>query len=74
MERKISIHTPNIQLQQLLKLTGLSMTGGDAKNAILSGHVMVNGMVCTQRGKKLSAGDVVTIDGEVFRILEEPTF
>lgn len=72
MEKQVSIHTPNIQLQQFLKLAGLSMTGGDAKNAILSGHVTVNGVVCTQRGKKLSNGDVVTIDGENFRIAEEP--
>ena len=70
MEETIPVHTPWIQLQQLLKLTGEILTGGDAKQAIISGQVMVNGQACTQRGKKLRPGDVVQIGSHRFRVTE----
>lgn len=70
MEETIPVHTPWIQLQQLLKLTGETLTGGDAKQAIISGQVMVNGQACTQRGKKLRPGDVVQIGAHRFRVTE----
>lgn len=70
MEETIPVHTPWIQLQQLLKLTGETLTGGDAKQAIISGQVMVNGQACTQRGKKLRPGDVVQIGSHRFRVTE----
>ena len=34
-----------------------------AKVRIQDGEVLVNGQVCTMRGKKLRSGDSVTIDG-----------
>ncbi|MCC8048852.1 MAG: RNA-binding S4 domain-containing protein [Oscillospiraceae bacterium] len=60
----IRIHTDFIKLDSLLKLAGLCATGGEAKIRIGDGEVSVNGEVCTQRGKKLRAGDSVTIDGK----------
>ncbi|MCD8374550.1 MAG: RNA-binding S4 domain-containing protein [Oscillospiraceae bacterium] len=60
----IRIHTDFIKLDSLLKLAGLCATGGEAKILIGDGEVSVNGEVCTQRGKKLRAGDSVTIDGK----------
>ncbi|MCC8078478.1 MAG: RNA-binding S4 domain-containing protein [Oscillospiraceae bacterium] len=60
----IRIHTDFIKLDSLLKLAGLCATGGEAKILICDGEVSVNGEVCTQRGKKLRAGDSVTIDGK----------
>lgn len=60
----IRIHTDFIKLDSLLKLAGLCATGGEAKIRIGGGEVSVNGEVCTQRGKKLRAGDSVTIDGK----------
>ena len=59
---KIAIHTPFIKLEQLLKLSGLTDTGGFAKNLIQNGAVSLNGEVCTMRGKKIRNGDVVTVD------------
>lgn len=56
------IHTPFIKLEQLLKLAGLTDTGGFAKELIQQGQVLVNGEVCTMRGKKIRNGDVVTVD------------
>ena len=57
-----SIRTPFIKLEQLLKLAGLTDTGGFAKSLIQGGEVKVNGEVCTMRGKKIRNGDVVTVD------------
>ena len=62
-ERVTAIHTPFIKLEALLKFEGLSGTGGEAKERIQQGEVKVNGEVCTMRGKKLVAGDVVELDG-----------
>lgn len=53
----IEIDTPFIRLDALLKYAGAVMTGGQAKVRIQSGQVTVNGVVCTQRGRKLVPGD-----------------
>jgi len=58
-----TISTEFIRLQDLLKYEGLCETGGMAKVRIQDGEVLVNGQVCTMRGRKLRSGDSVTIDG-----------
>ena len=55
----IEITTEYIKLQDLMKLADLVSTGGEAKLLIQDGEVLVNGEVCTMRGKKLRPGDVV---------------
>lgn len=59
----IKIDTEFIKLQDLLKLGGVVDTGGMAKSVIQNGEVLVNGEVCTMRGKKMRDGDVAVIDG-----------
>lgn len=59
----IEIHTEFIKLDSFLKFAGVSETGGQAKEMVQEGFVLVNGEVCTMRGKKIRAGDVVEIDG-----------
>ncbi|MCQ2406938.1 MAG: RNA-binding S4 domain-containing protein [Oscillospiraceae bacterium] len=58
----ITIKTPFIKLEQLLKLAGLTDTGGFAKQIIQDGAVSVNGEICTMRGKKIRGGDTVTVE------------
>ena len=58
---QIKITTGFIKLDQLLKFAGITYTGGEAKTAIQNGEIMVNGEVCTQRGKKIRPGDTVTL-------------
>ena len=41
-------------------------SGGEAKERIQAGEALVNGEVCTMRGKKLRPGDVVTFDGREY--------
>lgn len=65
MENKsVSIETEYIKLDALLKYAGVTATGGNAKEMILAGAVLVNGEVCTQRGKKIRPGDRVTAAGQ----------
>lgn len=59
---EIKITTEFIRLQELLKFSGATETGGDAKRIILEERVTVNGTLCTQRGKKLRIGDRATIE------------
>lgn len=57
-----------IKLGQALKAAALVDSGVTAKVVIQDGLVTVNGEVCTQRGKKLYDGDVVSFDGEEIKI------
>ena len=59
---EVTIRTPFIKLEQIMKLANLTDTGGFAKELIQSGQVQVNGEVCTMRGKKIRNGDRVTVD------------
>ncbi len=58
---KISIKTEFIKLDSLLKFANVVMTGGDAKNIILSELVLVNDEICTMRGKKIRKGDKIRV-------------
>lgn len=51
-----------ITLQNLLKVTNIVATGGEAKYVIVDGLVQVNGEFESRRGKKLRAGDVVVFE------------
>lgn len=58
----IKINSDFIRLQDLLKLSGVCATGGMAKLRIQDGRVLVNGEVCTMRGKKMRPGDWAQLD------------
>ena len=59
--RIVEITTEFIKLDGLLKFAGIAAVGGEAKCMVTSGAVLVNGEVCTMRGKKIRPGDLVTI-------------
>ena len=56
----IVIKAEPIELCQLLKFAGLADNGGAAKAYISEGRVLLNGIVETQKRKKIMAGDRVT--------------
>lgn len=62
--RTVTITTEFIKLQDLLKFANLVESGGEAKECVQGGEVMVNGQICTMRGKKIRPGDVVVFEGE----------
>ncbi len=57
-----------IRLGQFLKFAGLLDSGGSVKEAIIDGHVIVNGEVDRRRGRQLQLGDVVGFDGRSVRV------
>jgi len=70
MNTKITINTEYITLGGFLKFCGAVGTGGESKELILSGGVLVDGEQCTMRGKKLRPGNVVSFAGreEVYEV------
>lgn len=66
---EISIKEDFIKLDSAMKLAGLVATGGHAKMVIQEGLVTVNGIPCTQRGKKLKRGDRVEYENRGFVIV-----
>ena len=60
---KVYIHTEFIKLQQVLKLAGFIDQGSDVKFFLSQGNVLVNGIVATERGKKIRHGDIVELKG-----------
>ena len=52
----ITITTEYIRLQDLMKLSNMVSSGGEAKQLIQDGQVLVNGEPCLQRGRKLRPG------------------
>lgn len=67
-KQTVKIQTEFIKLDALLKFAGVTETGGEAKEAIQAGEVRVNGEVCTMRGKKCRAGDIIELDGQSVEI------
>ena len=63
-KQRFNLTTEFIRLDDLLKLTGCVMTGGQAKVLIQGGQVLVDGEVCLMRGKKLRGGEMVNIPTE----------
>ena len=62
--RIVSVREVPIQLCQFIKFGGLSGSGGEAKQLIAEGSVLLNGVLEKQKRKKLAAGDHVTVAGQ----------
>ncbi|MED1202702.1 S4 domain-containing protein YaaA [Heyndrickxia acidicola] len=72
MEKKIKINSEIITLGQFLKLADLIQSGGMAKWFLSEYEVYVNGEQDQRRGRKLTIGDKIEIDGfGVFEISSE---
>ncbi len=66
--RDVEINGDMIRLGQFLKLADLIDSGGEAKVAIASGDVTVNGEVDLRRGRQLHPGDVVAVGDRSARV------
>lgn len=62
--KTFAIHTPYIQLNQLLKVLGWVESGADANDAIDAGEVKVNGEVELRKRNKIYPDFVVEFNGE----------
>lgn len=64
----VVIGTEFIKLESAMKLANILPSGGTAKLEIQDGNVLVNGQVCTMRGKKLYPGDRFRFGGQEYLI------
>jgi ribosome-associated protein len=62
--RDVIVSAVPIELCQFIKFGGLTGSGGEAKQLIAEGSVLLNGALEKQKRKKLSAGDQVTVGGQ----------
>ena len=69
--RTVEVETEYIKLDSLLKLAVFAQSGGEAKFLIQEGMVLVNGLPCLERGKKIRAGDIVLVSGEEIIVLRK---
>ncbi len=58
-----------VELNQLLKLTGVCDSGGAGKALVAEGAVLVDGKVETRKTAKIRAGQVVEVGDAQIRVL-----
>lgn len=71
MSITFAIRGEYIQLDQLLKATGLCESGGAAHAAIAEGRVKVDAAVDTRKRAKIRPGQVVGFAGETVELVAE---
>ena len=57
--RLVEISSEPIELYKILKFEGMAASGGQAKAAVASGQVLVNGKFETRKRKKIISGDTI---------------
>ncbi len=60
-----------VELNMLLKLTGLCDSGGAGKAIVASGAVLVDGTMELRKTCKIRAGQVVTVDDMEIHVLAD---
>ena len=60
-EIAFQLEREHVELNQLLKLTGVCDSGGAGKHLVASGAVKVDGEVESRKTRKIGAGSVVEI-------------
>ncbi|OHY71222.1 RNA-binding S4 domain-containing protein [Marinobacter sp. AC-23] len=64
----VGINREPVELYKILKLEGLVSSGGVAKAVVAEGQVKVNGIIETQKRKKIVSGDIVEFEGQNLEI------
>ncbi|MGV8982463.1 RNA-binding S4 domain-containing protein [Clostridium sp.] len=66
---EIKIETDIIKLDSFLKWAGIACLGTEAKYYIKNQDIKLNGVIETQRGKKLVKGDIIEFNNEFYKIV-----
>ena len=66
--RVVEISSEPVELYKILKFEGMVGSGGQAKQVIADGKVLVNGKVETRKRKKIVTGDTIEFEQEIIRI------
>ena len=61
--RKVLMNQSPVELYKVMKFENIAASGGEAKYLIADGLVRVNGLVETQKRKKIYPGDMIELDG-----------
>ncbi len=60
-----------VELNQLLKLTGVCVSGGAGKRRVAAGEVSVDDQVESRKTCKIRAGQVVRVDDQCIRVVKQ---
>lgn len=66
--RDVAITREPVELYKILKFEGLVASGGEAKQVIADGYVLVNGQLETRKRKKIVSGDVIEFGDDIIRV------
>jgi ribosome-associated protein len=66
-----SLNGEYVELNQLLKLTGVCDSGGAGKRIVASGDVKVDGKTELRKTCKIRAGQVVTVADTAIRVITD---
>ena len=68
-QHEFRLNSDYVELNQLLKLTGVSQSGGAGKMLVAEGNVRVDGLVELRKTCKIRAGQVVSLQGVRINVL-----
>ncbi len=57
-----------VELYKILKFEGMVTSGGEAKKVIADGQVTVNGIIESQKRKKIISGDIIEYNAKKIRL------
>ena len=66
--KDVFINKEHVELFKILKFEGIASSGAEAKDMIVAGTVLVNGIIEKQKRKKMVAGDTIELNGKIFRL------
>jgi ribosome-associated protein len=72
LKKTVRLNADFIKLDSLLKLAGVTDTGGEAKHLVHEGRVRLNGEVVLERGRKIRDGDIVQVTAEASESAAKP--
>lgn len=68
--KEIEIYGDYIQLDQFLKKENIISSGGETGDFIKNHEIFLNGIIIQEKRKKIRLGDELSLDREVYRIIE----
>ena len=68
--KKIEIYGDYIQLDQFLKKENMISSGVETGDFIKNHEIFLNGIIIQEKRKKIRLGDELSLDGEVYKIIE----
>lgn len=66
--RVVEISSEPVELYKILKFEGMVGSGGQAKQVIADGQVLVNDKVETRKRRKIVTGDTIVFEQEIMHI------